>query len=206
MPKREREAARAATRRFSSTESDSTSPRSWWTNAIPSSRNCPGWSGSRTGSPSNSSSPPSGSWKPARILIRVDLPEPFSPRRPWTSPGSTSRSTPRSACVPPKAFERPRRLRRAIGAASLSLTLAEAPELLVAGDVGAAEARGEARARLRDAGGVEVTHRHAGVLDRGQAAHDPHRLVDDGVGDPVEVLRHVGSDDIALLDLLHDVR
>ena len=41
----------------------------------------------------SSSSPPSGSWKPASILISVDLPEPFSPRRPWTSPGSTSRST-----------------------------------------------------------------------------------------------------------------
>ena len=58
--------------------------------SCPSSRNCPGASGSRTGSPSISSSPSSGSWKPARILISVDLPEPFSPRRPWTSPGSTA--------------------------------------------------------------------------------------------------------------------
>jgi len=62
--------------------SDSTRPRSWCTKLIPSSRNCPGASGRRTGSPSISSSPSSGSWKPTRILTSVDLPEPFSPTRP----------------------------------------------------------------------------------------------------------------------------
>ena len=62
----------------------------------------------------SASSPASGSWKPARILISVDLPEPFSPSRPWTSPGSTSRSTPRSALRPAEALRQaPERQARA---------------------------------------------------------------------------------------------
>ena len=82
----------------------------------------------------SSSSPASGAWKPARILISVDLPEPFSPRRPWTSPGSTSRSTPRSACVPPKLFDEPASLEARLRGGSRP-PLLQAPELLVAADV-----------------------------------------------------------------------
>src|SRR6266852_5228161 len=41
------------------------------------------------------------------ILMRVDLPEPFSPTRQCTSPTSSVRSTSRSACTPPKRFEMP---------------------------------------------------------------------------------------------------
>src|SRR5690349_20861392 len=37
--------------------------------------------------------------------MRVDLPDPFCPTRAWTSPGSMSKSTPRSACWPSKVFE-----------------------------------------------------------------------------------------------------
>ena len=44
---------------------------------------------------------------PARILIRVDLPAPFSPRRAVTSPAGSSRSTLSSASVPPKRLVRP---------------------------------------------------------------------------------------------------
>ena len=113
---RQRDAASASattrcrpTRRFSSTLSDSTRPRSWCTKLRPSSRNWPG--GERQRAPPRRRSrarPASGAWKPARILISVDLPEPFSPRRPWTSPGSTLRSTPRSALRAAEALRRAR--------------------------------------------------------------------------------------------------
>src|ERR1700738_4264486 len=51
--------------------------------------------------------PRSGSSTPEMILMRVDLPEPFSPTRQCTSPTSSVRSTLRSACTPPKRFEMP---------------------------------------------------------------------------------------------------
>ena len=44
----------------------------------------------------------------ARILISVDLPEPFCPISPCTWPGRTSRSTSRSTVRPPNVFESPR--------------------------------------------------------------------------------------------------
>ena len=43
----------------------------------------------------------SGCTTPARILIRVDLPAPFSPISAWISPGAMLRSTPLSAGTPP---------------------------------------------------------------------------------------------------------
>ena len=58
--------------------------------------------------PLTSSSPSSGAWKPARILISVDLPEPFSPRSPWISPRWIVMSTESSARAPPKVFDSPR--------------------------------------------------------------------------------------------------
>src|SRR6266852_1917903 len=51
--------------------------------------------------------PRSGASTPEMILMRVDLPEPFSPTRQCTSPTSSVRSTSRSACTPPKRFEMP---------------------------------------------------------------------------------------------------
>jgi hypothetical protein len=41
------------------------------------------------------------------IFIRVDLPAPFSPTRPWISPAFSAKSTARRACTPPKDFEMP---------------------------------------------------------------------------------------------------
>ena len=50
---------------------------------------------------------PSGSGRstPAMTLMRVDLPDPFSPTRQWTSPAGRDRSTLRNATTPPKRFE-----------------------------------------------------------------------------------------------------
>ncbi len=44
---------------------------------------------------------------PARVLISVDLPAPFSPARACTSPGSSSRETSRRARTAPKDLETP---------------------------------------------------------------------------------------------------
>src|SRR5579863_10088876 len=52
--------------------------------------------------PSTRMSPPSGWVRPARIRMRVDLPAPFAPTSPWTSPEDTDSETPRSASAPPK--------------------------------------------------------------------------------------------------------
>src|SRR5579883_1474516 len=52
--------------------------------------------------------PPVGPVDPDRILIRVDLPAPFSPTSTWTSPARRSKSTSRSATTPGKAFVMPR--------------------------------------------------------------------------------------------------
>src|SRR4030095_2020318 len=45
---------------------------------------------------------------PPRIFIRVDLPAPFSPASATTSPALIWKSTPLSACTPPKRFSIPR--------------------------------------------------------------------------------------------------
>ena len=50
--------------------------------------------------PSMSMLPRSGSTTPPRIFISVDLPAPFSPTRPITSPGATARLTSSSATTP----------------------------------------------------------------------------------------------------------
>src|SRR6185312_5805019 len=46
--------------------------------------------------------PESAASTPAAMPISVDLPAPFSPTMAWTSPGTMTRSTPRSACTGPK--------------------------------------------------------------------------------------------------------
>src|SRR5215831_754081 len=60
------------------------------------------------GASSSSIRPSSGGTTPAMILIRVDLPAPFSPSTAWMWPARTVRSTPANACTPPYRFETPR--------------------------------------------------------------------------------------------------
>src|SRR5712691_10348630 len=55
-------------------------------------------------SPSSSSRPPSGRWTPARIFTSVDLPAPFSPTSPCTSPAKSSMCPSSSARTAPKLF------------------------------------------------------------------------------------------------------
>src|SRR4249919_3467708 len=55
-------------------------------------------------SPSSMSRPASGRWTPARILTSVDLPAPFSPTSPCTSPPKSSMSPSSSAWTAPKLF------------------------------------------------------------------------------------------------------
>ena len=115
---------RWAKRRFSSTVSDGTRPRFWCTKLMPRRRKSPGFSGRSTASPLKSSRPPgSGAWKPARILTSVDLPEPFLPSRPCTSPGATLNETPASARAPPKVLAIPSSFKTgsAMGASLLSM-------------------------------------------------------------------------------------
>src|SRR6478672_3717383 len=64
--------------------------------------------------PPTSRRPSSGAIAPARILISVDLPAPFSPTIAWTSPASTSNDTPRRARMPAYAFESPAAVRTAV--------------------------------------------------------------------------------------------
>ena len=61
----------------------------------------------RTGCSSKKISPASGWYSPVATLVRVDLPEPFSPTSACTSPGRTVRLTPRSACTPGNALSMP---------------------------------------------------------------------------------------------------
>src|SRR5215207_7640083 len=56
--------------------------------------------------------PDEGATTPPRIFIKVDLPAPFSPIRPKTSPLWTVRSTPRRAITPGYVFVIERNSRR----------------------------------------------------------------------------------------------
>src|SRR5262249_33570275 len=67
-----------------------------------------------TGSPLISSVPASARIAPLTILMRVDFPAPFSPTSAWTSPGSNSNETPRSARTPPNAFDTSVSFRRGV--------------------------------------------------------------------------------------------
>ena len=88
---------------LSATLSCSTTLSSWNTNERPAA--CASWRPwNRRAVPRTRISPVSGSWTPARILISVDLPAPFSPTRQWTSPARRSRSTPRRAWTPGNRF------------------------------------------------------------------------------------------------------
>ena len=85
---------------FSMTFMLGTKASSWWMKLMPSSAARCGV-GTTTGAPSRRMRPPSGWVTPARMRIRVDLPAPFAPTRPCTSPGRRSRDTPLSAWTPP---------------------------------------------------------------------------------------------------------
>src|SRR5579872_519590 len=57
--------------------------------------------------PAISIEPSSYACTPLRILMSVDFPAPFSPSSACTSPGNTSRLTPRKARTPPKLLATP---------------------------------------------------------------------------------------------------
>src|SRR5690606_40320599 len=59
----------------------------------------------RMGVPPTRISPESGECTPDMILIRVDLPAPFSPRIAWIVPSRHEKSTSSSALTPEKNFE-----------------------------------------------------------------------------------------------------
>jgi hypothetical protein len=65
--------------------------------------------------PSNVTAPSSGVRIPARQCRRVDLPEPLGPITATISPGSSSKSMPRSASVWPNRFRRPSAVRIGAG-------------------------------------------------------------------------------------------
>src|SRR5215831_9336898 len=75
--------------------------------------------------------PPGSAWyTPARILMSVDLPEPFPPTSAWISPGCTARSTSTSARVPTNVLLR--WVRRRAGTATAgppSAPLIEKPDV-----------------------------------------------------------------------------
>ena len=58
--------------------------------------------------PSTSISPALGFSRPQSMRIVVDLPEPFGPKKPYTSRRCTVRSSPSTAASEPKRFVRPR--------------------------------------------------------------------------------------------------
>src|ERR1700745_3933493 len=66
----------------------------------------------RCSRPSRRKRPENSGCTPARIFISVLLPAPFSPTRPWISPGRSAKSTPRSASTPPKVLPIPFSSRR----------------------------------------------------------------------------------------------
>src|SRR5262245_46174534 len=66
----------------------------------------------RLSCPSRRKRPENSGCTPAMIFISVLLPAPFSPTRPWISPGRSAKSTPRSASTPPKVLPIPLSSRR----------------------------------------------------------------------------------------------
>ena len=81
---------------FSATVRFGKSCGSWWTTAT----SCQSTAGNH-GRPSRVMVPESGRSSPAIIRMRVDLPAPFGPAMPITSPGRRSISIPSSATVEP---------------------------------------------------------------------------------------------------------
>src|SRR5215207_3242517 len=71
--------------------------------------------------PSIRSSPPSGSTAPVMILMRVDLPAPFSPMSACTSPARSSSEALLSACTP--AYDFRMSVARRSGTSAIALPL-----------------------------------------------------------------------------------
>src|SRR5437763_4277526 len=91
------------TKMFSATLRSGKSVGSWKMIAIPAACDCFALS-KIASSPSRTSRPASGRWTPARIFTSVDLPAPFSPTRPCTSPAKSAMSPSSRACTAPKLF------------------------------------------------------------------------------------------------------
>ena len=79
---------------------------SWWMTTTLAPSASPGLLKSTT-SPSRWISPSSGWWTPAMIFVSVDLPAPFSPTSPWTSPARKASETSASAWTGPKRLLTP---------------------------------------------------------------------------------------------------
>src|SRR5690625_1232026 len=71
-------------------------------------RRCRGTASFQGSCPSRLTLPASARRSPSKMRMVVDFPAPLGPRKPWTSPCSTSRSRPSSARVLPKVLTRPR--------------------------------------------------------------------------------------------------
>src|SRR5262249_46671329 len=213
--------------RFSSTVISGTSPRSWWTNERPSTCGSLGSSGSATGLPAISSeAPSSGEWKPAGILMNVDLPEPFWPSKPRTSPGRMSGSKRRGPVRPETVFETFRAERTVCWAGALiagagrpdarvrpagrpSRLLLDAPELLVRGDVvGVPVPRRLLRLQVD---GVDVARVEEPVLDPDvgkrlhSCSHAQCLVCERPALQEVRSAR-LGDDDVVVLERLHHRR
>jgi hypothetical protein len=79
---------------------------SWWTKAIPAAMASATLKAPRSRPPTRIA-PALGATTPPRTFISVDLPAPFSPISPRTSPGATERLTFERATTPGYAFEMP---------------------------------------------------------------------------------------------------
>jgi hypothetical protein len=84
---------------FSATDRLGNSEKSWKMTAIPAAAAAMGVIAA-CGTPSRAITPRSGFSTPARSLISVDLPEPFSPARHTASPARITKSTPSRAVIP----------------------------------------------------------------------------------------------------------
>src|SRR5438067_10846287 len=91
------------TKMFSATLRSGKRIGSWKMIAIPAACDCFALS-KIASSPSRTRRPASGRWTPARIFTSVDLPAPFSPTRPCTSPAKSAMSPSSRACTAPKLF------------------------------------------------------------------------------------------------------
>src|SRR5574340_131564 len=103
----------------------------------------------RAGAPSRKTSPASGCTTPAMILESVLLPAPFSPTSACTSPGSTEKLTPSSACVPSKCLLMPSARNTSVIAVSKRELLVHLPGVLRRNDF-----RGQRVFLLRLEGGI----------------------------------------------------
>ncbi len=85
---------------LSATDRSGISDNSWKMQTMPAALAAAG-DANETGRPSSSIRPSSGATTPAMILIRVDLPAPFSPSTAWMRPASITRPASCNARTPP---------------------------------------------------------------------------------------------------------